>query len=187
MAAYMMLRALRLEILRFESKCLSIFGLPPPTWISPALAGLAGESSDPPKHKLLDINELMKDITLWAVPRNRRSLEKRQTRKNGWQRIMKWATPRKDLVSCLTCGHWHEAKTICGNCYSKVKSETMTVQESMNIDDRLYNIPRKEVVYMYKGEDNTMFGQEADKYFVEVEKERPEWWPRKMLTKGHGE
>lgn len=71
-----------------------------------------------------------------------------------------------------------------GNCYSKVRTETEIMQNSMPEEDRLTNIPRTEVVYLYKGEEQRR-SQFQGKYIVEVEKPRPEWWPKNLLTKAH--
>lgn len=55
----------------------------------------------------------------------------------------------------------------------------------MDPDTRLYNTPQSEVVYIYKGEaeNKTLFD---GKFVVEMDKPRPEWFPKNLLTKGHG-
>lgn len=72
-----------------------------------------------------------------------------------------------------------------GNCYQKVREETQAMQAKMDPEVRLYNTPRTEVVYVYKGEEDSknMFD---GKYIVEMDKPRPEWFPKNLLTKGHG-
>jgi len=59
------------------------------------------------------------------------------------------------------------------------------MQAKMDPEVRLYNTPRTEVVYVYKGEEDSkkMFD---GKYIVEMDKPRPEWFPKNLLTKGHG-
>jgi len=49
-----------------------------------------------------------------AVPKSRRSREKRAMRRMGWTRVKDYMTPRRNLVACLDCGEWHEGHTICG-------------------------------------------------------------------------
>jgi len=51
---------------------------------------------------------------LLAVPKSRRSREKRAKRRFGWTKVQDWMTPRRNLVECLDCGEWHEGHTICG-------------------------------------------------------------------------
>ena len=61
------------------------------------------------------LKDIIQEGFLWmAVPKRRRTIYKRRMRKNGESKILKWATPRKNLVSCLQCGHWNEAHLICG-------------------------------------------------------------------------
>lgn len=31
---------------------------------------------------------------------------------------------KRSLVTCNSCGHWHERHTLCPNCYSTVRDET---------------------------------------------------------------
>ena len=57
-------------------------------------------------------------ILHYKVPRNRRSLERRLSRKHG-EHYMQHARPKKNIVTCLSCGQPHEAETICGKKYSK--------------------------------------------------------------------
>lgn len=126
------------------------------------------------------------DGFLWgACPKHRRSRERRATRQFGSTKIRAFMTPKRNIVECLDCGHWHEAHTICGNCYQKVKEETQAMQAKMDPEVRLYSTPRTEVVYVYKGEEDSKNMFEG-KYIVEMDKPRPEWFPKNLLTKGHG-
>ena len=68
-----------------------------------------------------------------------------------------------------------------GNCYSKVRDETKLMQESMDTKDFHFKFPQKEVKYVYKGEDS----KSTDEYIVEVDKPRPDWWPKNLLTKSN--
>ncbi len=61
------------------------------------------------------LDSLLGDGFLWAaLPKHRRSLERRMSRRMGGTKIRKFTTPKKNIVACLECGHWHESHTICG-------------------------------------------------------------------------
>jgi len=65
----------------------------------------------------VDVKSLIDSIYngfLFAVPKSRRSREKRATRRYGWTKVVDWMTPKRNLVECLECGEWHEGHTICG-------------------------------------------------------------------------
>ncbi len=55
------------------------------------------------------------------------------------------------------------------------------MSEAMNEHDREFNHPRTEVVYMYQGEEDK---KDTGKYVVEMDKPRPTWWPKQLLSKG---
>ena len=57
--------------------------------------------------------------------------------------------------------------------------------ESWNSDELKYSHPESEVVYLYQGEeeDRPMYN---GKYIVELDKPRPNWWPKNLLTKAVG-
>jgi len=65
----------------------------------------------------VDVKSLLDSIYsgfMFAVPKSRRSREKRAIRRYGWTKVQDWMTPRRNLVECLDCGEWHEGHTICG-------------------------------------------------------------------------
>lgn len=65
------------------------------------------------KDASFDINSIF-DGFLWGVPTCRRTTEKRMMRKYGapnWHN--KLILPKKDIKSCGTCGHNHEAGHLC--------------------------------------------------------------------------
>ncbi|XP_071103097.1 large ribosomal subunit protein bL32m-like [Haliotis cracherodii] len=126
------------------------------------------------------------DSVLWAtVPRNRRSVEKRLTRKHGMTKQFEAAIPKKNIIACLECGHWHEKHTICGNCYKKVKAETRELKLSMG-DDFHYNTPRAEIQVLYQQETDQRQKYNG-KYIIEMDKPRPQWFPRNLMTRGKGD
>lgn len=72
-----------------------------------------------------------------------------------------------------------------GECYKKVKEETEQMRAKMDPDVRLYNVPQSEVAFVYKDEENDR-PMHKGKYIVEMDKPRPEWFPKNLLTRGHG-
>ena len=66
-----------------------------------------------------------------------------------------------------------------------MQQETEEMRAKMDEDVRNYNVPRTEVVYLYKGEESERMKYNG-KYIVEMEKPRPEWFPKNLLTRGHG-
>ncbi len=59
------------------------------------------------------------------------------------------------------------------------------MREAMSEEDRLYNAPKSEVTYLYKGEEDDR-PKYKGKYIVEMDREKPEWFSKSLLTKGHG-
>ena len=74
---------------------------------------------------------------------------------------------------------------LLGNCYEEVKAETEAMKEKMGVDKYYYDHPRQEVVYCYEGEEDQKDAQKG-KYIVEMEKPRPQWFSKNLLTKAHG-
>lgn len=64
------------------------------------------------------LSELLGPV-LYAVPRNRRTLERRLTRKHHIPQFAH-AIPKKNIVICLNCGNPHEIQTICGELTATV-------------------------------------------------------------------
>jgi ribosomal protein L32 len=58
--------------------------------------------------------KLFNDGFLWAVPRKRRTVERRLSRKFGYPEYSyKLLLPKRNLLVCNTCGHHHEANHLC--------------------------------------------------------------------------
>ena len=122
------------------------------------------------------------DGLLLAVPKKRRSVEKRMSMKFG---VKKWAPhgwkmidPKSNIVTCKTCGHFHELQYLCTNCYEKNKEETVIIQESI-LKDLGYEVRDKEVRILYSGEERN----DEDVRFIEIPKERPNWFSKNLLSK----
>lgn len=64
--------------------------------------------------KPFSIKDLWNDGILWAVPKTRRTLEKRQRRKFGCPDLVwKLIVPKVTLRQCVQCGHDHEVGVLC--------------------------------------------------------------------------
>ncbi|CAL1536612.1 unnamed protein product [Lymnaea stagnalis] len=117
------------------------------------------------------------DGILLAVPKHRRSLEKRLFRKHRFTNFMEYATPKTTIVPCLECGNFREKGHLCKHCYEKVQLETKEMQAKMG-DDLQFNVPRQEVEIVYAGESGS-----DGKFVVNMEKQRPSWFPKNLLNK----
>ena len=80
-----------------------------------------------------------------------------------------------------------------GTCYQKVREEQERMVAAMPEHDRLFNAPRKEVVFVYQGEGKTKDNagdtkrpKYKGKYIVELDRPRPEWWAKDLLPKVRG-
>ena len=107
-----LLKSLTEALVCFEHVYLTpLFRRPPShNWI-PLIVQSSQESLR--KESPFDINSIF-DGFLWGVPTCRRSAEKRMMRKYGaanWHN--KLILPRKDLLACGTCGHYHEQHRLC--------------------------------------------------------------------------
>ncbi|KFM78470.1 39S ribosomal protein L32, mitochondrial, partial [Stegodyphus mimosarum] len=70
------------------------------------------------------------------------------TRRMGFGKVL---LPKKNLIVCEACGHFHPVHTVCGNCYNKVKLETESMQDAIMNELKLDPID-KEVVVVYQNE-----------------------------------
>lgn len=67
-----------------------------------------------PKGGSFSLRDLLDDGILWAVPKHRRTVEKRHKRKYGSPEYkLKILTPKAHLRSCATCGSDHEVGVLC--------------------------------------------------------------------------
>uniref|UniRef100_A0A2M4C0P5 Large ribosomal subunit protein bL32m n=1 Tax=Anopheles marajoara TaxID=58244 RepID=A0A2M4C0P5_9DIPT len=130
------------------------------------------------------LRDLLGDGILWAVPKHRRTVEKRHKRKYGSPEYkLKILTPKSHLRSCATCGSDHEVGVLCPTCYRQVRIETEQMQEKIQQELKLDKVDR-EVVVLYaseKEEQPVEFWQ--DKRIVEMDKPRPPWFSRNLLQK----
>lgn len=124
------------------------------------------------------------DMSILLTQKHRATIERRRIRRHSdlpMSLMGKYGTPRQDLHQCLECGKWHEKKTICGNCYDRIRKETQAMKDSYpNKDEFNYNSPQQEIIYVYKNDeiisDNT-------KRIVEIPRERPTWFSKNLIPK----
>ena len=65
------------------------------------------------------IKDILNETVLWAVPKKRRSLEKRLDRRYGIPEYhWKPHVPKTNILMCRKCGHDYEAGTLCGKIYN---------------------------------------------------------------------
>uniref|UniRef100_A0A1B6LYK9 Large ribosomal subunit protein bL32m n=1 Tax=Graphocephala atropunctata TaxID=36148 RepID=A0A1B6LYK9_9HEMI len=132
----------------------------------------------------LSLEELLKDSILWAVPKHRRTVEKRLSRKFGWPKLVwKPIVPKKNLFMCRSCGDHHVAGHLCPTCYSKVKKETEEMHKEIEAVLGVDPVD-KEVVVLYQGEKEGV----PDEFFkgkriIEMKKERPAWFSKNLLER----
>ncbi|XP_055698434.1 39S ribosomal protein L32, mitochondrial [Phlebotomus papatasi] len=130
------------------------------------------------------LKNTLEDAILWAVPKHRRTIERRLKRKFGSpQYKMKTLQPKHNLKICITCGHHHEVGVLCPHCYSRVKAETEAMQEEIQKELGLQPID-KDVIVLYEGEKlqgapETWQG----KRIVELKRPRPAWFSKNLLEK----
>ncbi|CAG7730464.1 unnamed protein product [Allacma fusca] len=145
--------------------------------LEPSFAGMI------PEHAIEPMDEDPKsEGFVWGVPKRRRTAERRWSRKigaEGWH--MKILQPKTNLIICDSCGHHHEAKHLCRNCYDRVKAETEAIRTK--IESQFGDNPEdRNVVVLYE---NETVGDSAtqNKLLVELSKPRPAWFSKNLLQK----
>ncbi|XP_058445407.1 large ribosomal subunit protein bL32m [Malaya genurostris] len=155
---------------------------PPPG--SMALIGIEGNKLPVPDSKAFNLKDLIGNGILWAVPKHRRTVEKRLKRKYGSPEYkLKIFVPKKHLRICHTCGGDQEVGVLCPNCYKKVRQETELIQEKIQAQLGLDPVD-KEVVVLYDRErDDQPEEFWMGKRIVEMEKTRPTWFGKNLLQR----
>ncbi|XP_055903922.1 39S ribosomal protein L32, mitochondrial [Eupeodes corollae] len=157
----------------FQSPQPAILGINPNSHI--------GSTKNDSKYGLRD---LIGDGILWAVPKHRRTIERRLSRKFGYPEYnWKPLKLKTHLRSCNNCGHDHEIGVLCPNCYAKVRTETQLMQDK--IQEKLgLNPVEQEVIVLYEGEKHEQPSEFLDgKRIVEMEKPRPNWFSKNLIQK----
>ncbi|XP_067619432.1 large ribosomal subunit protein bL32m [Eurosta solidaginis] len=159
---------------------LALVGMPSMDWDA---ARITPQTDKPDRFSLKD---LLGDGILWAVPKHRRTVEKRLKRKFGLPEYnWKPLKTKTNLRTCNQCGHDHELGVLCPHCYKKVEQETRAMQDK--IQEKLGLDPiEHEVVVLYDGEQiEKSAGSASEKKVrvVEMEKPRPVWFSKNLLQK----
>ncbi|XP_044727426.1 39S ribosomal protein L32, mitochondrial [Chrysoperla carnea] len=131
------------------------------------------------------LKDLIGDGLLWAVPKNRRTIERRLKRKYGSpEYVVKILKPKNHLRICGKCGHYYEVGVLCPHCYSKVLEETKAIQDRIQADLNLEPV-EKDVVVLYENEKIDPNSEEfyKNKRIVEMKKPRPSWFSKNLLQK----
>ncbi|CAD6215514.1 GSCOCG00000323001-RA-CDS [Cotesia congregata] len=178
--AKIILRSLDIALYRVEETLGYLFGTRfPPALCTLELNSIENKSSAPNSKPLTDI---LKDGLLWAVPKSRRSLEKRMKRKYGspeynWKPFV----PKTNIVPCITCGLDREADKLCQHCYNKVKLETKEMQEVI-VNTLGLEPVEKDVVVLYEGEKDKKPAEFwKGQRIVELPKPRPAWFHSNLM------
>ncbi|XP_061400636.1 large ribosomal subunit protein bL32m [Musca vetustissima] len=130
------------------------------------------------------LKDIIGDGILWAVPKHRRTIEKRLNRKFGYPEYnWKLLRVKTHLRSCNQCGHDYEAGHLCPHCYNKVRDETKQMQDK--IQEQLgLNPIEQDVVVLYEGERGEQPSEMLNgKRIVEMPKPRPIWFTKNLLQK----
>lgn len=73
------------------------------------------------------LKDLIGDGILWAVPKHRKSIERRMKAKFGNPKYhMKIMQPKTTLRICMQCGHDHEVGVLCRKCFNLPNTEIKT-------------------------------------------------------------
>lgn len=146
-------------------------------WCSALSFAYPVETLKPSSRGLINVQQLFGDSIFWAVPKHRRTIEKRLKRKFGClQDFYKMLMPRTDLLTCNQCGHSYQKRHLCrefnaiiysmpilnydniehilcilANCYKRVKDETIAFQDAIEKELGLEPI-EQDVVVLYQGE-----------------------------------
>ncbi|XP_044761438.1 39S ribosomal protein L32, mitochondrial [Coccinella septempunctata] len=149
----------------------------PPDAFNLAVVGI--ERAAP--RKQFSLKDIIGDGFLWAVPKHRRTIEKRLKRKFGNPFYhLKILVPKTNIRVCNTCGDHHEIGILCPTCYNRIMKETKEMRKA--IKEKLGLQPvEKEVVVLYENEKSTLEGEFEGQPIVEMKKPRPPWFSKNLL------
>ncbi|XP_076629959.1 mitochondrial ribosomal protein L32 [Colletes latitarsis] len=128
------------------------------------------------------LKDVLNDAFLWAVPKKRRSIEKRLMRRFGYPKYnWKPPVPKTNILECNKCGHNYEAGLLCGHCYEIVKQETLEMQTAIQQELGLSPV-EQDVIVLYEGEkDKATKDFWKNQRIVELPKKRPDWFNQNLL------
>ena len=88
-----------------------------------AVAGANIPQPHPKRSSSLTVKDIVGDGIFWAVPKSRRTVEKRRNRKFGWpQYVWKMIVPKTNILTCSYCGHDYEAGHLCRKFLNLLKN-----------------------------------------------------------------
>jgi len=171
---------------KFESALPGLFGRYPfpPGSLGVLVESISKVSQSTQQSQPFSIKDFIGDGFLWAVPKHRRTIEKRMKMKYGSPNYhMKILQPKHQLKLCDNCGFHFEANHLCPTCYDKVRKETELIKDKIMSKLKLDKV-ESEVVVLYDGEK----GQQSDEFWkgkriVEMEKPRPSFFSKNLLQK----
>lgn len=128
----------------------------------------------------------MRDGILWGVPKKKPTMERRLRKRFGvaaYPQNCNILRPRFDIITCEHCGDHHEAHTICRTCYAEVREETNKLKAEIREQTNPLEPKEKEVLVRFKDDPKD---QDPQKFrIVEVERDRPAWFARNLLSLGN--
>ena len=180
MSAYMMHRVSK-AFTKFENSVgILISRLFPPGGPGLSLAGVDFPHSNLPVVPSPSTNDLWDKSILAGVQRNRRSIEKRLSRRFGnIDYVYKMLLMKKNLMACMTCGHFHEPGALCPHCYHKVIKETREISDKIQETLKLEPV-EKDVIVLYENDQPSPEFFEG-KRIVEMQKPRPAWFASNLM------
>lgn len=122
-----------------------------------------------------DLEELLNGY-LWATPKRRTPWRKKMHIKYGnanWKDGTKLWKSKRNIITCMECGSFHEFHAICRNCFTKVQEESEKIIRDLRATWAGKAID-KEVQVLYEGE--KVESAVANKRIVELERPRPLWF-----------
>ncbi|XP_015588462.1 39S ribosomal protein L32, mitochondrial isoform X2 [Cephus cinctus] len=157
-------------------------GFPPEALCALPISGSSNLVQLSHKPGELSIKDILGDGFLWAVPKSRRTVEKRLKRKFGVPKYnWKPLVPKTNILMCTNCGHNYEAGNLCGYCYARVKQETNNLQKIIRSQLKLKPV-EQEVVVLYEGEKEKKSAEFwKNQRVVEVPKKRPQWFHQNLM------
>ncbi|XP_068220855.1 large ribosomal subunit protein bL32m [Palaemon carinicauda] len=132
-----------------------------------------------------DTENSLQESFLWTAPRDRRSRERRLTRKFGSEKGVNKMYPVLKLLTCDNCGNAYKQGYLCPHCYQKNKEITTAMQESQNAVQGLSPVEH-EILPLFSGEKVDADGKfYKGMQIVEVPKDRPKWFSRRLTQKSN--
>ena len=126
----------------------------------------------------------LKDSIFWTTPRNRRTLEKRRTRRFGCPTWGVYFGPRinqRIRVDHKT-GEYFELGKLAPQTYKKVMDETRRIQKKMS-ESFGVGLPKdEETLVVYKGETQS---NSSEGRVVEMDYERPSFFSQNLMEREH--